>query len=350
MAASGTGSAAWPGRLPGGGSTVSVIVATAIVVADMVGVGVFTSLGFQVKDIPSGFAILLLWTRRRHCRAVRRVFLQRTRRDVSALERRIQFPEPRLSSGVRISGGLGVGDGRFRSAGGAGRDGVRAIRQIGASGRAAAGAGDRRGLAGVDRATQRRQALQHLSTDLDHSESRADRRVPDRGICHRHAATGLVCAVGFRLRPRHQRAVRDRPCVRDVFVFRMERRDLHHRRDAHAAAEPAARAAGGNADRACAVCRAECGVPPHHADRQTVRATRCRPHRRQPHLRRNRRPHRRCDDLHRAGIFDQRDDVDRPARHDDDGGGHSGAAGIRPQIDARARRPMPSFSSSRSPA
>jgi APA family basic amino acid/polyamine antiporter len=38
-----------------------VVVATAIVVADMVGVGVFTSLGFQVKDIPSGFAILLLW-------------------------------------------------------------------------------------------------------------------------------------------------------------------------------------------------------------------------------------------------------------------------------------------------
>jgi len=45
-----------------GGSTVSVAVATAIVVADMVGVGVFTSLGFQVKDIPSGFGILALWT------------------------------------------------------------------------------------------------------------------------------------------------------------------------------------------------------------------------------------------------------------------------------------------------
>src|SRR5260221_8349900 len=38
------------------------MVATAIVVADMIGVGVFTSLGFQVKDIPSGFSILLLWT------------------------------------------------------------------------------------------------------------------------------------------------------------------------------------------------------------------------------------------------------------------------------------------------
>jgi APA family basic amino acid/polyamine antiporter len=59
MTASETGSVAWPGQFPRGGSTVSVLVATAIVVADMVGVGVFTSLGFQVKDIPSGFSILL---------------------------------------------------------------------------------------------------------------------------------------------------------------------------------------------------------------------------------------------------------------------------------------------------
>src|SRR6202048_1195331 len=62
MAASETGGAALPRSLPGGGPTVSVLVAAAIVVADMVGVGVFTSLGFQVKDIPSGFSILLLWT------------------------------------------------------------------------------------------------------------------------------------------------------------------------------------------------------------------------------------------------------------------------------------------------
>ena len=41
--------------------TVTTIAATALVVADMVGVGVFTSLGFQVKDITSGFSILLLW-------------------------------------------------------------------------------------------------------------------------------------------------------------------------------------------------------------------------------------------------------------------------------------------------
>src|SRR5215831_5526122 len=41
--------------------TVTTVTATAIVVADMVGVGVFTSLGFQVKDIASGFSLILLW-------------------------------------------------------------------------------------------------------------------------------------------------------------------------------------------------------------------------------------------------------------------------------------------------
>src|SRR5690349_23556248 len=61
MAASEAG-VAWSDRLLTPAPTVSVVVAIAIVVADMVGVGVFTSLGFQVKDIPSGFSILLLWT------------------------------------------------------------------------------------------------------------------------------------------------------------------------------------------------------------------------------------------------------------------------------------------------
>ncbi len=38
-----------------------MLTATAIVVADMVGVGVFTSLGFQLVGIPPGFSLLLLW-------------------------------------------------------------------------------------------------------------------------------------------------------------------------------------------------------------------------------------------------------------------------------------------------
>ncbi|MCJ2038582.1 amino acid permease [Methylobacterium sp. J-059] len=40
---------------------VSTRAATSIVIADMVGTGVFTSLGFQVTDITSGFTLLLLW-------------------------------------------------------------------------------------------------------------------------------------------------------------------------------------------------------------------------------------------------------------------------------------------------
>ncbi|HZA01613.1 MAG TPA: amino acid permease [Hyphomicrobiaceae bacterium] len=42
-------------------SRVSMLTATAIAVADMIGIGVFTSLGFQVKDIPSAFSVMMLW-------------------------------------------------------------------------------------------------------------------------------------------------------------------------------------------------------------------------------------------------------------------------------------------------
>ncbi len=41
---------------------VSLLTATCIVVANMIGTGIFTSLGFQVGDLPSGFAIIALWT------------------------------------------------------------------------------------------------------------------------------------------------------------------------------------------------------------------------------------------------------------------------------------------------
>lgn len=40
---------------------ISLAAATAIVVASMVGTGVFTSLGFQLSDIPAGFPIVMLW-------------------------------------------------------------------------------------------------------------------------------------------------------------------------------------------------------------------------------------------------------------------------------------------------
>jgi APA family basic amino acid/polyamine antiporter len=47
----------------GSGTAAPVTLATAIAlaVANMIGIGVFTSLGFQVRDLPSGFALLMLW-------------------------------------------------------------------------------------------------------------------------------------------------------------------------------------------------------------------------------------------------------------------------------------------------
>jgi APA family basic amino acid/polyamine antiporter len=41
--------------------TISLFTATCIVIANMVGTGVFTSLGFQVHDLPTGFSIVALW-------------------------------------------------------------------------------------------------------------------------------------------------------------------------------------------------------------------------------------------------------------------------------------------------
>lgn len=41
--------------------TVSTTTAAALAVADMIGIGVFTSLGFQVQGIPSAFSVLMLW-------------------------------------------------------------------------------------------------------------------------------------------------------------------------------------------------------------------------------------------------------------------------------------------------
>jgi APA family basic amino acid/polyamine antiporter len=42
-------------------SSISLITATSLVVANMVGTGIFTSLGFQVGELRSGFAIVVLW-------------------------------------------------------------------------------------------------------------------------------------------------------------------------------------------------------------------------------------------------------------------------------------------------
>lgn len=49
------------GSVPATAGSITLTTATALAIADMIGMGVFTSLGFQVKDLPSGFAIVALW-------------------------------------------------------------------------------------------------------------------------------------------------------------------------------------------------------------------------------------------------------------------------------------------------
>src|SRR5215510_4305125 len=40
---------------------VTLVTATALAVANMIGIGVFTSLGFQLKDLASPFSLVALW-------------------------------------------------------------------------------------------------------------------------------------------------------------------------------------------------------------------------------------------------------------------------------------------------
>src|SRR3954462_7670862 len=44
-----------------GARSISLLTATCIVIANMIGTGIFTSLGFQVGDLPSGFVLVILW-------------------------------------------------------------------------------------------------------------------------------------------------------------------------------------------------------------------------------------------------------------------------------------------------
>src|SRR5437667_8171101 len=50
-----------PPQAPAPHRTIGFVTACAIVVANIIGTGVFTSLGFQLPDIHSGFALLMLW-------------------------------------------------------------------------------------------------------------------------------------------------------------------------------------------------------------------------------------------------------------------------------------------------
>ena len=205
-----------------------MIVATAVVVADMVGVGVFTSLGFQVKDIPSGFSLLLLWVIGGIV-ALCGVFsyselgamFPRSSGEYNFLSRAYHpafgFLAGWTSATVGFAAPVALAAMAFAQYAksvfpaasplwlGLGVVWLTSLVQLG----------------GV-------QAEQHVSNDLDRHQSRADRRVPDRRFRHRHAAADLVCPLGGRLDLYRQFAFRHQSCLCDVFLCGLERRDLHH--------------------------------------------------------------------------------------------------------------------------
>jgi APA family basic amino acid/polyamine antiporter len=50
-----------PDSISQGPQKISALTATSIVVANMIGTGIFTSLGFQITDLPTGFAVMAVW-------------------------------------------------------------------------------------------------------------------------------------------------------------------------------------------------------------------------------------------------------------------------------------------------
>ena len=225
------------------GPRVSVLVATAIVVADMVGVGVFTSLGFQVKDIPSGFSILLLWTVGGIV-ALCGVF---SYGELGAMFPRSSGEYNFLSRAYHPAFGFLAG--WVSATVGFAAPVALAAMAFGEYGKSVLPGAPPLALAiGVVWLVSLVQltGVRHSSTfQLISTILKVVLIVAFlvAGFVDRHAAAGVVRAISLRLRPYRQRAVRDQPRVRDVFVLGVERGDLHHRRDAHAAS---------------ATCRARC--------------------------------------------------------------------------------------------
>ncbi len=226
---------------------ISGFTATAIVVADMVGVGVFTSLGFQVKDITSGFSLLLLWIIGgivAMCGAISyaelALMFPRSSGEYNFL-RRIYHPA------FGFMAGLVVGDRRVFRAGRARRHGIWRLFQVGDAGRADAFARACHRLARLAGASARHPKRQRVSQHLDRGQAPADRGVPGVRLRVREPPADLIRTERGRHWLHHQRAIRHQPRLRDVFLLGLERRDVHHRGDprtpsapspAHSSSEP----------------------------------------------------------------------------------------------------------------
>ena len=294
--------------------TVSWVTATAIVVADMVGVGVFTSLGFQVTDITSGFSLLLLWVVGgvvaicgAFCYAELATMFPRSSGEYNFL-RRIYHPAfgfvaGWLSATVGFAAPIALAAMAF---------GIYFKSII---------PGAPPLLLGF--CITWLAALVHLGGvrfgGAYHNAWTALKLVLIvvfivAGFAFGDLAADFICAERRRSHLYRRRAVRHQPGFRDVFLLGLERRDLHRRRIARPARNLPRALFAGTAIVIVLYVLPQCRLSDHHADEGTGRPDRRRDRRRQAHIRRSRRPHRRRAHLPRPGIVDQRHDLDRPAR------------------------------------
>ena len=216
--------------------------ACAIVIANIIGTGVFTSLGFQLPEIHSGFALLMLWIVGGIAALCGALCYGEAERRAAAFRRRISFSLADLSSRARIHGRNRFRHGRFRRAHRARRHGVWKIfsRRL------------RRRLARfLSFAIVWIVALVHLSNLRVGSAFQNlwtlvkvafDRRAHRRRLSGRSKTADHVPAATRRYDVDLRRALRRRARFRDVFLLGLECGHLHHRRNQATGKKRSARA------------------------------------------------------------------------------------------------------------
>ena len=251
MQSSGSAAPAKDGATPAASKVPSVTLATAtaLAVADMVGIGVFTSLGFQVKDLPSGFSLVLLWTVggiMALCGALSYAELAaafpRSGGEYNFLSRIYHQAIGFLAGWVSATVGFAAPVALAAMAFGQYLTGVVPGAPPLLMALAVVWLVTAVQLAGIQQAS----TFQNVSTL---AQGGADPGLHRRRLRLRRAPAHLVCALGRGLGLCHRRAVLHQPVLRHVLLRRLERRDLHRRRDPRPAPRPAAVDADRRGDR-----------------------------------------------------------------------------------------------------
>ena len=310
--------------------SVSAMTAVTLAVADMIGIGVFTSLGFQVAAIPSPFAVIMLWVvggiaalAGALCYAELSAMFPRSGGEYNLLSRIFNPAVGFLAGWVSATVGFAAPIALAAMAFGSYFAGVVPGAPPLLLGLAVVWLVSLVHLSGVQLGAK----FQNISTFIKlglivvliiaglafgtpQDISFAPAATTSTYIGSAPFAIGLVYVLysysGWNAATYIASEIHDpqRNLPRSIII------SLAHRRRA--------------------LCRAERGLPLHDADVANGRPASRRAGRRQAHIRRGRRAARRRADLRRARLLDQRDDLDRAARdHGDRRGSAAACASFR---------------------